>query len=159
MKRVYQELSSMIQARLNNLEDMKRDNLPEETEKLRSYWFEEWEKRILETVKNGPSGSGIDSGTEITLDKSIRNKLVFHTAYHHMNDGGMYDGWTEHNLIVTPDLCFGFNLKITGRDRNYIKDYLHEVYSEWLNEEIADPLPKTEEMPPPAAGRINEIEP
>jgi hypothetical protein len=144
MKKIYQELSSMIQARLNCIQDLDRGNLSKETQELRTYWAEEWERRILETVKNGPSGSGIDSGTQIDLDKSTQNKLIFNTAYHHMNEGGYYDGWTEHEVIVTPDLCFEFNLKITGRNRNDIKEYLHEVYSTWIDEEYPEPKPEPE---------------
>jgi hypothetical protein len=54
-----------------------------------------------------------------------------------MNDNGMYDGWTTHQVIVTPSLAFGFTLKITGRDRNQIKDYLSETYHYALEQHIA----------------------
>ena len=53
-----------------------------------------------------------------------------------MNENGMYDGWTEHKIVITPDLLHGFNLSIGGRNRNEIKDYLHEVYSAALAEEF-----------------------
>ena len=89
------------------------------------------EERIESLVKEHmPSGSGIDCGTEIDIDKSTGEKLVFTMSYHHMNDGGMYDGWTEHSIIVTPAFICGPRIKITGRNRNGIKDYLHDVYSE-----------------------------
>jgi len=101
----------------------------------------EWLGRHLSILreivkKDAPSGSGIDCGTEIDEENSTQDKLIFTFSYHHMNDGGMYDGWTEHKAIVTPSLLFGFSLKITGRDRNAIKEYLHEVYSTWLEGEI-----------------------
>ena len=66
-----------------------------------------------------PSGSGIDCGTKIDLDACPRvdgAKLFFTFSFHHMNEGGMYDGWTEHVLIVTPSLWHDFDLRITGRD-------------------------------------------
>jgi hypothetical protein len=44
-----------------------------------------------------------------------------------MNDGGFYDGWTEHTVVVTPSFR-GINLRISGRDRNQIKEYLYETY-------------------------------
>jgi len=44
----------------------------------------------------------------------------------------MYDGWTEHKIIVTPSLMAGFNLQITGKDKGQIKEYLCEVYQTWL---------------------------
>lgn len=83
-----------------------------------------------------PSGSGIDNGTKLDLDDSKPDRLVFTFGYHHMNDGGMYDGWTDHTLIVTPSLAHGFNMRITGRDRNCTKEYLYDVYGEALREVI-----------------------
>ena len=85
-----------------------------------------------------PSGSGIDSGTKLDFDRSKPNRLVFTAPYHHMNDDGMYDGWTDHDIIVTPDLGFGFDLRITGRDRNQIKDYLGDTFAEALRQDITD---------------------
>lgn len=83
-----------------------------------------------------PSGSGIDSGTKIDWGQSTPEKLVFLTSYHHMNECGMYDGWTEHKVIVTPSLCSDYDLKITGRDRNSIKEYLAETFASALDTEI-----------------------
>jgi hypothetical protein len=84
---------------------------------------------------SAPSGSGFDSGTTLNEEKSKENRLVFDTAFHHMDEWGGYDGWTEHQVIVTPSLVFGFTLRITGRDRNGIKDYINDVFSCWLKEE------------------------
>jgi hypothetical protein len=83
-----------------------------------------------------PSGSGIDNGTKIDIETSKPDRLVFNFSYHHMNEGGYYDGWTHHELIVTPSLVHGFNLRITGRDRNQTKEYLYEVYQSALSEVI-----------------------
>lgn len=85
-----------------------------------------------------PSGSGIDCGTKIDRTKSRENRIVLTTSFHHMNEGGVYDGWTEHDVIITPDLFFNFDVRVTGRDRNDIKDYLGAVYSTALCEEIDD---------------------
>ncbi len=100
-------------------------------------WQDKHEARIEELTESFmPSGSGIDSGTKFNWDESTDEKLVFNTSYHHMNEDGYYDGWTEHKVIVTPSLSAGYDLKITGRDRNDIKDYLSEVYTSALDEEI-----------------------
>jgi len=97
-------------------------------------WLDPAEERLKNLVDELPSGSGIDTGTKIVLDECTKDKLVFEFGFHHMNDGGMYDGWTEHKLVVTP--CFsGINLKITGRDRNQIKEYLYDTYSYALSVE------------------------
>jgi len=94
----------------------------------------EWLERHTDTLRRIakdclPSGSGIDSGTTIDLDKSTADRIVLQTSFHHMNDGGMYDGWTEHTITVRPSLAFGCELTISGRDRNEIKDYLGELYT------------------------------
>ena len=123
--KLYQELASRIQARLNCAESGNVE------------WFEKHEARIEELVKNYmPSGSGFDCGTKIDLDKSTPEKLVFYTDFHHMNEVGYYDGWTEHRITVRPSLAFGFTLTISGKNRNEIKDYIHQAFDCALNEEV-----------------------
>jgi hypothetical protein len=53
-----------------------------------------------------------------------------------MNEGGMYDAWTEHTIRVRPSLSSGFTLTISGRDRNEIKEYLHELILASASERI-----------------------
>ncbi len=122
---LYSELAGLITARQNC-----RVSFNDE-------WFHKNTDKILELVKEFmPSGSGIDSGTKIDLDASTGEKLVFTFSYHHMNEGGMYDGWTEHIAYVTPSLQFGVYLRITGRNRNYIKEYLYDVFQNALTEQV-----------------------
>ena len=90
------------------------------------------EERLEQLVKDYlPRGSGFDSGTKFVWEESNRNKLVFATSFHHMDEDGYYDGWTEHKVIVTPDLLFGCNIKITGKNRNDIKEYMHACFSDF----------------------------
>ena len=83
-----------------------------------------------------PSGSGFNAGTKINWDMSTQNKLVFETAFHHMDEAGYYVGWTEHRIFITPDLCHGFNMRITGKDRNSIKEYISDVFFNALLMEV-----------------------
>lgn len=83
-----------------------------------------------------PSGSGIDSGTKIDIDRSQPNRLILSTSYHHMNDDGCYDGWTNHDIVVTASLAFGFDVTVRGPNRNAIKDYLSELFHSDLQREI-----------------------
>lgn len=85
---------------------------------------------------NAPSGSGIDAGTTFNFDESKVEKLVFNTSFHHMNENGFYDGLTEHKVIVTPSFCMYPAVRITGRDRNFIKDYLADVFDSFINEPV-----------------------
>jgi len=98
-----------------------------------------WEHNHLDTidsiVSNGPSGSGWDIGTKLCYDTSKPEELVFYGSFHHMDDGGGYDGWTDHNITVKSSLVFGLDIEISGDDRNDIKDYLHEMFDVWLTEE------------------------
>ncbi len=102
-------------------------------------WEEKHEARIVELLDMLPHGSGIDGTTDIALDKSSGEKLIILSSYHHMNDGGYYDGWTEFKVIVTPSLQFGARVKVTGSfPRRYAdtRDYLHEVFDSAINEEV-----------------------
>lgn len=77
-----------------------------------------------------PSGSGFNNGTKVDLDACTESKLVFTTTFHHMNDGG-YDGWTDHK--VTAHATFsGHRVKVTGRNRNDIKDYIGDCFHHHL---------------------------
>lgn len=86
-------------------------------------------------MRHAPHGSGFDNGTMLDFDKSGGAKLVFTTAFHHMTEHGYYSGWTEHTVTVTPAFD-GFDLKISGRDRNDIKDYIADVFNTFLLTDI-----------------------
>ena len=80
-----------------------------------------------------PSGCGFDNGSSFDLLKSTRNKLVITTSFHHMDDNGTYDGWTDHQVIVTPDLLSGFHIEVTGENRNQIKDFIADTFDDALS--------------------------
>lgn len=101
---------------------------------------QEWEDRHANALKvlcDGlPHGSGFDSESELDLDESTSDKLVFTTSFHHMNEDGFYCGWTEHTVILTPAFELGYHLKVTGRDVNQIKEYIAELFGSYLSEQI-----------------------
>lgn len=100
-------------------------------------WRDKHEDAILDLVSDHlPSGSGFDAGTKLDFDASHAEKLVFATSYHHMNEHGYYDGWTEHTVTVTPSFIGGFNIRVSGRNRNDIKSYIGEVFANALNTEL-----------------------
>lgn len=125
-RHLYSELASAIQARANCQESCNVE------------WLHRHEAWIDHLVKNClPSGSGIDCGTSIDLEASHGERLVLGTSFHHMHESGMYDGWTEHVITVTPSFSGGFHLRISGRNRNNIKEYLHEEYSCALVQDVS----------------------
>jgi hypothetical protein len=102
-----------------------------------------WEPKhraLVETLveRYMPSGSGFDAGTKIDWQRSGADRLVFTTSYHHMNDGGFYDGWTEHVVTVKPSLAFGISLSVGGRDRGDIKNYIGDCFDEALCQHVSD---------------------
>jgi hypothetical protein len=78
-----------------------------------------------------PSGSGLDVGTRIYED-STAARIILYCEFHHMNEFGIYDGWTQHKITVRPSLEFEFELAISGRNRNDIKEYLSQLYDSAL---------------------------
>ena len=101
---------------------------------------QEWAAKHLASLRQLedllPSGSGFDSGSTLVRDAgaSWQERVVIATGFHHMDAGGSYDGWTEHTLTVTPSFIGGFNIKVSGRDRDGIKDYIAEAFSICLSE-------------------------
>jgi hypothetical protein len=92
-------------------------------------WIERWENRFNEIVKEHfPSGGGFDCGTKSVISSCGSDKLVFTTEFHHMDEYGGYDGWTEHTITVTPSLSRGYSLKVSGKNRNDIKDYIADTF-------------------------------
>lgn len=88
------------------------------------------ENRIARISALLPNGSGFDSGTKIKIVSD--KKIVFTTAFHHVNENGFYDGWTEHTVIVKPDFVTDINITVSGRDKNMIKDYINEIFNHIL---------------------------
>lgn len=87
-------------------------------------------------VKLAPSGSGFDSGTQFLSDESSDNKLVFETSFHHMDEHGGYCGWSDHRVIVKPSLLFEIELRITGKNKNGIKDHIYQVFHDYLTSDF-----------------------
>lgn len=129
MKPLYQAIASALST-------IERCKSPSANSSQQS-WVERHEERLDAMLKLLPSGSGIDSGTKLLEHECKSNKLVFQADYHHMNDVGMYDGWTQHKVIITPSLEYGYVIRITGRDRNAIKNYLHDVFDNAMSLPVA----------------------
>ena len=100
-----------------------------------------WTPVLEEINARLPHGSGFDCGSEFLPDDSKRNRLVFKTSFHHMNDSEMYDGWTEHNVIVTPTFG-GFDIRVSGVNRNEIKEYIGDMFHEALTDYVKSKFDK-----------------
>lgn len=105
-------------------------------------WVQVWEDLLAQCEELLPSGSGFDAGTKI--EYASASKIVLKTAYHHMIDG-YYDEWTEHVITVLPNFMYDFDLKIGGRNKNDIKEYIADVFYEALRREVIWDGEKVEE--------------
>ena len=102
-------------------------------------WVDIWRDRIDTIMREDfPSGSGVDTGTLFDWEFSKKNRLVLSLSFHHMNGDGYYDGWTEHKIVITPDLADGFEIKVTGQNRNDIKSYLADLIHGVLTKEFGE---------------------
>ncbi len=122
--KLYQKLASTIAA----IENCRKS--------CNAEWMVKHEATLADLMAHMPSGSGFDCGTKLD-ETSTFEKIIFNTAYHHMDEHGGYDGWTEHTVTVTSSLIFGFTTKISGKDRNGIKEYIGEVFESILSNETA----------------------
>lgn len=100
-------------------------------------WTEAWERELTTLAEEHlPRGCGFDSGTSIDLTRSQPDRLVLHTEYHHMDAHGFYDGWTEHDIIVTPSLAHGCVIRVAGPDRDGFREYVLDRFDFLLNLEV-----------------------
>lgn len=88
--------------------------------------------RVLAHIEKNvlPSGSGFDNGCGIDLLKSTPEKIVIEANFHHMDSNGFYIGWSHHDVIITPSLEWEFNIKVTGRDKRGIKEFIGDEFHE-----------------------------
>jgi hypothetical protein len=122
---LYRELASAIRARQN----CQASNNTE--------WLDKHSDTIKTLVDLLPSGAGWNEGTKIDLDASHANKIVLYGSYQHMDEFGYYDGWTEHTITVKSSLTSDIDIRISGSNRNDIKDYLYQTFEYALKQDVA----------------------
>jgi hypothetical protein len=104
----------------------------------------EWKLKHSDTLKKIcekylPSGSGFDNGCTVDDSLSNENRLHITVAFHAMDEMGGYDGWYGYKVYVTPNLCFGFNLRVVGQDyRHQLKEYIEDTLEVCLNAEYEE---------------------
>jgi hypothetical protein len=99
-------------------------------------WLEKHTETLEKVVKaHMPSGAGFDAGTTLDLAESTPERLVFITAFHHLDESGVYDGWTKHRVIITPSLARQYNVRVLGGDRKGIKEYIGDCFHCSLGED------------------------
>ena len=140
-KKLYQAIAGRIQARENCIRS------------LNASWERSHKDAADAMARNAlPSGSGFYMGTKIDWEKSNSERIVFSVSFHHTDVYRGYDGWTDHSVIVTASLTSDFNIRVTGRDRNDIKEYITETFLHALDvdgRETLDGWKETRDAVPP----------
>jgi hypothetical protein len=124
MRPLYQEIASLIQARINCAKANNGEWLSHHSDTLKMLC-----KRFL------PSGSGIDDGVRLDDTESTPEKLVFYFSYHHMDENGYYGRWSDYVLTVKPSLTESISLRIIGKNHKQIKD-LYETFQYALTQQV-----------------------
>lgn len=125
--KLYEKLASLVAAR-NYCASTKT-----------SKWFERHTETAKQLVKEHlQSGGGFDAGTSLDWEKSTKEKLVFNTGFHHLDQNGTYTQWTYHSITVRPSFFGGIALTISGKNHNDIKPYIHDVFHCDLTQEIEE---------------------
>jgi len=109
-----------------------------------------------------PSGSGFDTGCSFDFFKSKVDRLVINIPYHCMDDNGSYDEWVYPELIITPSLSYGFNMRVNwkgyiGKYKYVLHEYFQNLFSETLENEIEYKTISTEAMDKELSRRMEKL--
>lgn len=128
--KVYQAIARALQARETCIQEGRTEQA------------EMWDEKLEKLENYLPSGSGFDSGESID-EASKPKKIIINGKFHVMDEFGMYDGFAEYKIIITPSLVYEIDLKLIGstswpKRMSYagLKDYILEVYQGTLESEI-----------------------
>ena len=100
-------------------------------------WERRWHAQLDYIEKNIlPSGAGLDAGSKIYRDNTNEAEIFIKTSFHHMDDAGGYDGWTDH-LIKVRATFLGVKIDISGQNLNGIKKYLGDVFGDTLGRDLS----------------------
>jgi hypothetical protein len=85
-----------------------------------------------------PNGNGIrgQEGLAVILLESTEKRIVIETTYWHPNDSYETSRCTAHQVVITPSFEGEINIRITGKNENNVKKYLHDIFREALMNEI-----------------------
>jgi len=135
---VANKLYKVIAGRVIAIENCIRSNNTE--------WKEKHETTLEKVINFLPSGSGIDAGIKVNFEMSKVDKIVLDSSFHVLDENGFYDGWIDFKIIIRPSLTNDFNIDIVGKftnrknsikkDCSDIKEYLQDIFSDSLNQEV-----------------------
>ena len=69
---------------------------------------------------------------KIDIQKSTCQRLVILVRYKNVHEYKNYNSITGHQLIITPSLIDGFNIRITGLDRRGSKEKIEKLFTNFI---------------------------
>ena len=90
-------------------------------------WLDKHTETLKELMQGLPSGAGFDNGTKLDEPACNAMALRFNTSFHHMNEHGYYDGWTDHTVTVRPTFD-GLAITVSGVNCNDVKDIIADAF-------------------------------
>ena len=67
----------------------------------------------------------------VILVKSTKERIEIATSYWHYETSR----WTDHRVVITPSFEGEINIRITGKNEDNVKEYLHDIFREALMKE------------------------
>lgn len=91
-------------------------------------WQSRWQTVLDQCVALLPRGGGFDVSPTLVEGVTKPEYLVFQGSYHLMNQHGVYVGWRDYRVIVTPSFVHGMTLRVAqarGDLGEYVADSFH----------------------------------
>lgn len=93
-------------------------------------WVVPSKARLSELLEPLPRSNGLDAGVVFDWNRSKPNKFIFSFNYYYRDKRGDRSGWTRHQLIITAGYFNKFYMRITGRNKNKMKESLLTLFNE-----------------------------
>ena len=126
-RKLHQALANLIEARLDCIQ-FGNDELRNRHEKCGDQLVREYMPRSGEFKR----------GTTLDWSRSLPDKLVFSTSFHHTGEAGDYTHETTHLVTVRAHLAHGYKLSITRSNRDRIRKSVTDSFSAALDQNVPD---------------------
>jgi hypothetical protein len=126
-RKLHQALANLVEARLDCIQSG-NDELRNRHEKCGDQLVREYM----------PRGGGLDRGTTLDWSRSLPDKLVFSTSFHHTDDAGQCTHETTHLVTVRAHLARGYKLSIARCNRDRIRKFMTDFFGAALDQNVPD---------------------
>jgi len=126
-RKLHQALANLIEARL--------DCIQSGNDELRNRHQRCGDQLVQEYM---PRSGEYSRGATLDWSRSLPDKLVFSTSFHHTDEAGLYTHETTHLVTVRAHLARGYKLSITRSNRGRIRNFVTDAFGAALDQNIPD---------------------